>query len=235
MSHYISHLTKHPKLLASAVIIGTPIAYLFYTHRSLSKKVHHASRKGLLTATTAQTIASIPSSVLSSDLPMYHDTSTKAVPKSLLPAMGQRELLTTYLRHNMCLFSTGTLQAWALYFMSTPKERGSFAPEYLQKLNFEKGDLVIGVHRVLIRTDGNVEFDLKPFGAIQGGRLSISVQESGDEYVFMNETVMWKNAGEKGIMPLESAFGKFLHESLSWWLLNVGTNFLVGLGGRKSL
>ncbi|KAH6677574.1 hypothetical protein B0J14DRAFT_584625 [Halenospora varia] len=229
------HIFQHPKLLISTALIGTPIAYLIYLHRSLSHKINHSSKQGLLTSATTQRISTIPSSALSSDHVMYHDTSSKPIPKALVPKDGKKELLTMYLRYNMCLFSSRFPQAWILRLMCTAEERASFAQNYLQKLNFEEGDLVNGVYRVLVRSENKVELELKTAGAMQGGRLLIEIEESDDNYVFVNETVMWKKVGEKELMPMERGLVRGLHELASWWLLDAGTRFLIGLKDCKNL
>ncbi|KAH8667343.1 hypothetical protein BGZ60DRAFT_409057 [Tricladium varicosporioides] len=232
MSHLIF---QYPKLLISVALVGTPITYLIYLHQSLSRKINHVSKKGILTSTTTHRVSTIPTSAISSDHLMYYDMSSIVIRKTLLPSVSKGELLTMYLRHNMCLFSSRFPQAWILRLMCTREERASFTQGYLQNLKFEEGDLVNGVYRILVRSGGKVELELKTAGAMQGGRLLIEIVESGDNYMFVNETVMWKEAGEKAQMPMERGLAKGLHELASWWLLDAGTRFLIGLKEQKGL
>lgn len=85
------------------------------------------------------------------------------------------------------------------------------------------------------RTHQKVEFEILPLSGmgdvVQGGRLAISIvpgDATGDTKSLMicTETVMWKREGEKGLMPLEMAVGRWMHEVASWWLLDAGGNFL---------
>jgi hypothetical protein len=68
-------------------------------------------------------------------------------------------------------------------------------------------------------------------GGIEG-RLVVGIEPKGEDMIFYSETVMWKGKDDKTVMPLERAVPKWLHELASWWLLDLGTNYLVGL--RKS-
>ncbi|RHZ70277.1 hypothetical protein CDV55_100155, partial [Aspergillus turcosus] len=102
---------------------------------------------------------------------------------------------------------TSLPQAYILRTMSTAAEKPSFVPANIQRLDFKEGDLVCGAYRVVLRTPGKVEFELKPMGAVRA-RLAITVTEKDDQMVFMNETLMWKPKGEKGVMPLETGVGK---------------------------
>ncbi|GIK07591.1 hypothetical protein Aspvir_003257 [Aspergillus viridinutans] len=96
------------------------------------------------------------------------------------------------------------------------------------RLDFKEGDLVCGAYRVILRTPGKVEFELKPLGAVRA-RLAITITEKDDQMVFMNETLMWKPKGEKGVMLLETAVGKWLHELTAWWMVDSGVKYLKDL------
>ncbi|RLL95235.1 hypothetical protein CFD26_104276 [Aspergillus turcosus] len=123
---------------------------------------------------------------------------------------------------------TSLPQAYILRTMSTAAEKPSFVPANIQRLDFKEGDLVCGAYRVVLRTPGKVEFELKPMGAVRA-RLAITVTEKDDQMVFMNETLMWKPKGEKGVMPLETGVGKWLHELTAWWMVDSGVKYLKDL------
>ena len=120
---------------------------------------------------------------------------------------------------------------------NTPEEKRSFNAGYLAALDFEVGDLVCGVYRVVVRRKDRVEFEIKmeTMDFVQG-RLAISYEESSSleeegKVVFCSETVMWKRADEDRRMPLERTVLKFMHETASWWLMDSGVRYLVDLEG----
>ena len=154
---------------------------------------------------------------------MIHDIASKPVQKELLPALDTNTLLTTYLRSTMVRFSSFP-QAWVLRLIS---DRTTFRKAYIQNLEFEDGDVVCGLYRVVLRTEEKVEFLLKQ-GSVEG-RLVVGVKPRGADMEFYSETVMWKGKDDKAAMPLERAVPKWLHELASWSLLESGTNHLVGL------
>jgi len=129
----------------------------------------------------------------------------------------------------MGLFSSRFPQAYLLRLVSTPDERKTFQQGHISTLNFVEGDIVCGVYRVAARTESKVEFEMKPMGIVQGGRLVIGIEANGDELVCSSETVMWKRAGEKRLMPLEMGVARWMHELASWWLLDSGTRYLAAL------
>ena len=120
---------------------------------------------------------------------------------------------------------------------NTPEQKRSFNAGYLAALDFEVGDLVCGVYRVVVRRKDRVEFEIKmeTVDFVQG-RLAISYEESSSleeegKVVFCSETVMWKRADEDRRMPLERTVLKFMHETASWWLMDSGVRYLVDLEG----
>lgn len=226
MEIYTSYLGRHPKLLASAVLISSPIAYLIYLHKSLAQTTHHVQNRGLLSKSSASGICSIPPSALESKQYMIHDRASKSISISLVPSLSQQELLTLYLRHTMRLFSTRFPQAYLLRLISSPEGRASFTASHISSLDFIPGDLVCGMYRVTLRTEHTVEFEMKPVGVVKGGRMVIGIVQNSDELLCSSETIMWKDAGEKGLMPLEMGVARWMHELASWWLLDSGTRFL---------
>lgn len=69
---------------------------------------------------------------------------------------------------------------------------------------------------------------MKPSG-VMNGRLAISVQENGEEIVFTTETLMWKPAQEKALLPLERGLVRWVHETAAWWLLDSGVRYLMDM------
>jgi len=120
-------------------------------------------------------------------------------------------------------------QAYLLKTIADPEERKTFEVDYITTLEFKEGDLVHGFYRVIARSEGKVEFALKPLGVVKGSRLVIAIERRADEFVCSSETVMWKDAGEKGLMPLERRLAKWMHEIASWGLLRSGTKYLMSL------
>lgn len=135
----------------------------------------------------------------------------------------------------------------------TPEQKQSFEAGYLAALDFEVGDLVCGVYRVVARKRNRVEFEItmETVDFVQG-RLAISYEESSSlegegegevvfcsglegegegEVVFCSETVMWKRADEVRKMPLERPVLKWMHETAAWWLMDSGVRCLTDLEG----
>ena len=75
MDRYISYITRYPKTLATALLIGYPIANVVYLHWSLSRTIQHGKESKRLTSAVKKTISSIPEEALSSDHVMVHDVS----------------------------------------------------------------------------------------------------------------------------------------------------------------
>lgn len=228
-NHYTSCLARYPKVVASVLVIGCPVTYLLYLHRSLARTTQRTSKQGVLTASTSHNISSIPPSDLTSEYFMVHDRAYKFIPASRFPALEQDELLTMYLRHTMSLFSSRFPQAYLIRMVCSPEEKATFNQDYIRKLDFKEGDLVNGMYRVVVRTKGKVEFEIKTMGIVRGGRMVIGVEEKADEWECSSETAMWKRVGEKKPMPLEKGLLKWSHELASWWLLDSGTKYLMGL------
>ncbi|KAH7386301.1 hypothetical protein BKA64DRAFT_680662 [Cadophora sp. MPI-SDFR-AT-0126] len=234
MNHYVSYLTRYPKLLASALLIGAPIANVLYMHWSLSRFVNHGKELKRLTPSIKKTISSIPDEALSSDHVMFHDWAHKSIPASKVPDLSSDELVILYLRHTMCRFAR-LPQAYVMKALASPDERKTYEPTYINTLNFKIGDVVQGMYRVVARSEGKVEFEMTPLlGVMKGGRLVVSIERRGDELVCSSETVVWKVAGEKELMHLEKGFVKWLHEIASWGLLRAGTKYLMSLKKKKS-
>ncbi|PVH81938.1 hypothetical protein DL98DRAFT_514313 [Cadophora sp. DSE1049] len=230
LNHYVSYLTRYPRLLASAVLIGVPVANALYMHWSLSRFVQHGKELKRLTPSIKRTISSIPDEALSSDYVMFHDWAQRSIPASKVPDLSSDQLVILYLRHNMSCFAR-LPQAYVMKALANPEERKTFEPSYINTLNFKVEDVVQGMYRVIARSEGKVEFEITPLlGVMKGGRLVIAVERNGDdELVCSSETVVWKDAGEKELMHLEKGVVKWLHEIASWGLLREGTKYLMSL------
>jgi hypothetical protein len=223
MTQYIAFFRPSTRMITSAIIIGTPILYLSFIHARLSQRINHTTKKGTLTTTEISNIDSISPAVTEEKCFIIHDIASKSVRKELLPALDTNTLLTTYIRNTMTRFSSFP-QAWVLRLIS---DRATFKKTYIENLEFKDGDVVCGVYRVVLRTEEKVELLMKQ-GNVEG-RLVVGLESKGEDMVFYSETVMWKGKDDKTVMPLERAAPKWLHELASWWLLDLGTNYLVGL------
>jgi len=223
MTRHMAFFRPSTGLITSALIIGTPILYLSFVHARLSQKIHHTTKKGTLTVTEISNIDSISTSAIEENGFMIHDIASKLVRKELLPALDTNTLLTMYIRYTMARFSSFP-QAWVLRLTS---DRETFKKTYIEKLEFKEGDVVCGLYRVVLRTEEKVELLMKQ-GNLEG-RLVVGIKPKGEDMVFYSETLMWKGKDDKTVMPLERAVPKWLHELASWWLLDLGTNYLIGL------
>ncbi|KAK0111462.1 hypothetical protein ONS95_001818 [Cadophora gregata] len=233
LNHYVSYLTRYPRLLASVLLIGAPVANLFYMHWSLSRFVNHGKELKPLTPSIKKTVSSIPEEALSSDHVMFHDWAQRSIPASKVPDLSSDELVILFLRHTMKLFAR-LPQAYIMKAIASPEQRRTFEPSYINTLDFKVGDVVHAMYRVIARSEGKVEFEMTPLvGVMKGGRLVVTVEKKGDELVCGNETVVWKNAGEKELMHLEKGIVKWFHEIASWRLLRAGTKYLMDLKKKK--
>lgn len=114
----------------------------------------------------------------------------------------------------------------------TAEERQSFKASQISSLDFNKGDLVCGVYRVVARSKNKVEFEMTMKNMeFVSGRLAISFQERDGDMVFSSETVMWRRADETRTMPLEKKVVRWMHQTASWWLIDSGTKYLMDLDG----
>ncbi|KAL2065690.1 hypothetical protein VTL71DRAFT_3360 [Oculimacula yallundae] len=232
MNRYVSYLTSYPKTLAATLLFGYPIANILYLHWSLSRTIQHEGPKRLKRPSRNK-ISSIPEEAFSADYFMVHDCAHRSIPAPKTPNLSLDDLVTLYLKHTMSLFSR-LPQAYLLKTISDPEERKTFDTSYISTLDFKVGDLVHGIYRVVARSEGRVEFEVKPLGVVKGGRLVIAIEKVGEEVVCSSETVMWKAVGEKGLLPLEKGFARFMHEIASWGLLRSGTKYLMTLEEKNS-
>lgn len=224
---------------ATSIITSSSAIYFYIFHERLSKRIAHKSHLGTLsTATKPPSIESIPEAVFGDEYFTLYDYASKSVPRACLPESETTDMLFTKLvRRNMRAFSRFP-QALVLAMASkTPEQKRSFQTGYLAALDFEVGDLVCGVYRVVARKRNRVEFEItmETVDFVQG-RLAISYEESSSleaegEVLFCSETVMWKRADEVRKMPLERPVLKWMHETAAWWLMDSGVRSLTDLEG----
>ena len=160
-----------------------------------------------------------------------YDWTSKPVPRCLLPGcMEIEQLFTKLLRRNMTAFSHFPQALMIRMGCTTTEEIQSFKASHIASLDFNKGDLVCGVYRVLARSKNKVEFEMKMNQMeFVNGRLALSFKENDGDVVFSSETVMWRRADESRTMPLEKRVVRFMHETAVWWLIDSGTKYLMDL------
>ncbi|KAJ5558228.1 hypothetical protein N7535_008443 [Penicillium sp. DV-2018c] len=222
-------------ITTTTIISASTAIYLYTFHTRLSKRVTHISHHGPLSKTpTKPSIQSLPPqlSTASNDFITIYDRASKSVPLSSLPSTDTAHLFTCLVRRNMTAFSRFPQALLLAMASKTPEQKRSFKKEHLDTLDFEVGDLVCGVYRVVTRSKDRVEFEmgLEKMEFAQG-RLGISFREEGGNAVFCSETVMWKRAEEGRKMPLERGVVRWLHEIASWWLIDSGVRYVVDLEG----
>ncbi|KAF1809519.1 hypothetical protein P152DRAFT_159546 [Eremomyces bilateralis CBS 781.70] len=220
-------------LTLTTLPLATTALYLHHLHSSLTKNVHCHTTPHLQSPSLSLP-ASIPRD--GSTHLIMHERATKVVPTPALPRYPDpRAILTTYLRHNMVAFSRYP-PAWMLYFaISDVGVRKTFSAPYLTSLNYEIGDLVNGVYRVITRTDSKVEMLFDPPRSYRGpavtGLLAVEIREEGEQTVFVNDTVMWREKGGKAVV-LEGKVGRWTHEIIAAGLVEGGTKWLMEEGTR---
>ncbi|KAI2702087.1 hypothetical protein DTO012A7_962 [Penicillium roqueforti] len=229
-------------LTATAIITSSSAIYFYIFHERLSKRIAHKSHLGTLTASTKPSIESIPETVFSDEYFTIYDHASESVPRACLPSSEATDLLFKRLvRRNMTAFSRFPQALMLAMASKKPEQKQSFKTGYLAALDFEVGDLVCGVYRVVVRRRDRVEFEIKMETVdFVEGRLAISYEESSSleeegKVVFCSETVMWRRADEGRRMPLERPVLRWMHETASWWLMDSGeyTN-KIRLAGPES-
>lgn len=113
---------------------------------------------------------------------------------------------------------------------TTAEEIQSFKASHISSLDFNKGDLVCGVYRVIARSKNKVEFEMKMnHMEFVNGRLAVSFKEKDGDVTFSSETIMWRLADDLRALPLEKRIVRFMHETAVWWLVDSGTKYLMDL------
>lgn len=216
---------------ASAVITGGSAVYFYIFHQRLSSRIQHKSHSGKLSAPSPKPIEieSVPETIFTDQYYAIYDHSSKFVSRDSLPKnVPTEQLFSKLVRRNMTAF-TRFPQALVIRLISrTPEEQRSFKSSHISSLDFNKGDLVCGVYRVVARTKNKVEFEITMKNMeFVNGRLAISFRETESEVVFSSETLMWRRSDETQAMPMEKPLLRWMHETASWWLLDSGVKYLM--------
>jgi len=137
------------------------------------------------------------------------------------------------MRWNMNLFSARLPQSYLLRLIAKDEQqKASFQADVIDSLEFEEGDLVCGVYRVMSSRATKCEFGLHDpngkFPASFGGRLVTSVVPAldGEGEIMRTETLQWVGRDEGMTLPLERGSMRWMHEIASWWLLVSGAQWL---------
>lgn len=147
------------------------------------------------------------------------------------------EMLTRYVRATMFAF-TQTPQAGVIRRMTPQDMWETFEGRYIDSTDFSRiGQRVDGVYTIQYRgnnpgvsSGGGERVELRldpPSGFPDSGSDGIIVAavepvgESGDVVRFVNETWLWRKAGQAPTF-LESAAGRWFHSLMAAWLINRG-------------
>lgn len=215
----------------SAVLTGSSAVYFYIFHQKLSSRIHHKSQCGLsLAKSKPQNIESVPECVFTNEYFALHDHASTSVLRGALPNIPTEILFTKLVRRNMTIFTHFPQALMIRLVCSTPEEKRSFKASHISSLDFDEGDLVCGVYRVIARRKNKVEFEMRMVNMeFCCARLALSFHEIGDEVVFCSETMMWRPANECQNMPLERPLIRWMHETAAWWLIESGVKYLTEL------
>ncbi|KAJ5160255.1 uncharacterized protein N7482_007259 [Penicillium canariense] len=215
----------------STVITGGSAIYFYMLHRRLSSRIEHKSHRGKLSASCPKPIEmeSIPETVFTDRYFALYDHASQSVQRPSLPKnVSTDQLLTKLVRRNMTAFSHFPQALMIRLVSRAPEEQRSFKASYISSLDFDQGDLVCGVYRVIARSKNKVEFEIKMKNMeFINGRLAISFREMESAVVFSSETLMWRRSEETQSMPLEKPLLRWMHETAMWWLIDSGVRYLV--------
>ena len=217
-------------LLVPPVVIGSALVYLFLLYQRLASRILHTSHAGTLRNCVSNTITSIPKAIYTEEYRSVYDHASRPVPRRLLPGTAPEELFTKLVRRNMSTFVLFP-QAWAIWATTPFAQRHTFKASYIDSLDFQEGDIVCGLYRVIVRTSNTVELEFMEPAPVQG-RLVINFQEIDATLAFSTGMAMWENRNDKTIMPLERPVARPLHQMTAWWLLDSGVRYLMDLQGN---
>jgi len=248
-------VTQYPVTSLSA-FVAAPIlsatTYAIYYHHKISLRVHHESIKTPISLKKSlpitETFTSIPSSEFTTPHVALHDLASLTVH---LPSLSrnyltenngnEEDLITRYLRHTMKLFASRLPQGYILRLVVPREARRTFQHEYIKNLKFQKGDVVCGIFRVAVNTSTKVEFEMMPVpgtgNVLKGGRMAVFITPEsgcGENLIISTETITWKKEGEKGLLPLETMVGRWMHELAAWGLLDSGSRFLIDMDSKMA-
>ncbi|KAL5001626.1 hypothetical protein BDV10DRAFT_182191 [Aspergillus recurvatus] len=200
--------------------------YLSHQKRYLASQVSHSSKRGQLSPSTPRDISSIPSNIFSSKYYTLYDYASISTPRHTLPDLEPSQLLIILLRRNMSSFASSPQARLLKLAASSSETIRSFDHTHIAALDFNEGDLVCNAYRVKLRAQEKVEFEFL-FGV--RGRLVVSVEVRGNDVVFQNETLMWREEDAREKLPLERGLANWVHELTAWWILESGVRYLKGL------
>ncbi|KAL4989835.1 something about silencing, SAS, complex subunit 4-domain-containing protein [Aspergillus falconensis] len=209
-------------VITATAISGLSLAvslYLSHQKRYLASQVSPSSKRGQLSPSTPHDISSIPSDIFSSKYYTLYDYASISTPRHTLPDLEPNQLLIILLRRNMSSFASSPQARLLKLAASSPETIRSFHHTHIAALDFNEGDLVCNAYRVKLRAQEKVEFEFL-FGV--RGRLVVSVEVIGDDVVFHNETLMWREKDTKERLPLERGLANWMHELTAWWMLESG-------------
>jgi hypothetical protein len=222
----------------SASVAGVVLLPLLY-HYSLGRQISHTrpNSSARQAALECGEVDSLPKDIIESPKAyrIAHDKVVKHIPD--LVVMMSEELGTRFtklLRRNMTSFSRMP-QGWILWLvMSSPEQRRTFTQEHIQSLDFQEGDVVCGVYRVVKRTALHVEMEMKPPTSDLpiSGLLIISLRPRNDGATLISETIQWTKKDSGAILPVERWLGGFLHSIGSRWLVITGAAYLKSLSSK---
>ncbi|PKX97301.1 uncharacterized protein P174DRAFT_448943 [Aspergillus novofumigatus IBT 16806] len=214
-------------LLVLSVILTS--AYFYVSHCSLASRIHPVFHTGTLPRSISSSILSIPPSVYTKEYFSLYNHASRSVPHQLLPSHDLPALFVLLLRRNLTVFSHFP-KAWKQRSTCSRELSRTFRSSYIQSLDFNEGDIVCKVYRVLVRKPDRVEFavDMEECD----GRWVLRYWEEGEDVVFCSEAVSWRPTETETPMPGENRFLRFIHETMTWWLLDSGVRYLMDLDGE---
>ncbi|KAL3465309.1 something about silencing, SAS, complex subunit 4-domain-containing protein [Aspergillus heterothallicus] len=216
-------------MLRTAIITATAMGtgsiaasvYLYNWKQSLASKIVHSSERGQVSPATLRNISSLPSDIdiFSTKYHVLYDYASTSTPRHTLPDLETSALLTMLLRRNMSSFASSPQARILKLTASDSRMQQSFDINHIRSLEFKEGDLVCNAYRIKLRTENKAEFELK-FGV--QGRLVVRAEVRGDDVVFHNETIMWRERESKSKLPLERGLAQWVHELTAWYMLESG-------------
>ncbi|KAL4774002.1 something about silencing, SAS, complex subunit 4-domain-containing protein [Aspergillus nidulans var. acristatus] len=219
-------------VITATAISGLSLAVsLYFSHqkRYLASQVRHSSERGQLSPSTPRNVSSISSDIFSSKYYTLYDYASISAPRHSLPDLEPSQLLIALLRRNMSSFASSPQARLLKIAASDPETIQSFDRAHIAALDFDEGDLVCNAYKVKLRAPEKVEFEFL-FGV--QGRLVVSVEVKGEDVVFHNETLMWRE-DTKNKLPLENGFANWVHELTAWWMLESGVSFELTRSGHS--
>ncbi|KAI9166405.1 hypothetical protein HJFPF1_02506 [Paramyrothecium foliicola] len=143
-------------------------------------------------------------------------------------------MLKIYTRAAHVAFGS-TPQAFLIRAVVDPATKRTFDPDWIQKISFEKGDVVNGAYKVSYHGIGPtpdserielvIEAPPSYKGHVPRGIILAGIERVGEDIVFINETWMWRRETEKPTL-VESTFGAWFHAVMAGWLIMRGVSGL---------